>query len=131
MLSKTFGREADQLGQFRQNSSELTTLSLRQAMTGQRFSVVMQTFFTMTPAIIWMLAGWFIIGDRDSVTLGDIVAFTAIQARLLFPMAGVFMCGVQISSSIALFDRIFEYLDIDPKIKDPVDLSELSARPCF
>ena len=53
MLSKTFGREADQFESFKQNSSELTTLSLRQAMTGQRFSVVIQTFFTMTPAIIW------------------------------------------------------------------------------
>jgi ATP-binding cassette subfamily B protein len=119
MLSKTFGREADQLESFKVNSSELTTLSLRQAMTGQRFSVVMQTFFTMAPAIIWLLGGSFIIGSRESVSLGDIVAFTAIQARLLFPMAGLFMRGVQISSSIALFDRIFEYLDIDPKIKDP------------
>jgi len=119
MLSKTFGREADQLSSFKQNSTELTALSLRQSMTGQRFSVVMQTFFTMAPAIIWMLGGSFIIGDRDSISLGDIVAFTAIQARLLFPMAGLFMRGVQISSSIALFDRIFEYLDIDPKIKDP------------
>ncbi len=103
----------------KQNSIELTALSLRQSMTGQRFSVVMQTFFTMAPAIIWMLGGSFIIGDRESISLGDIVAFTAIQARLLFPMAGLFMRGVQISSSIALFDRIFEYLDIDPKIKDP------------
>ncbi len=119
MLSKTFGREADQLEQFKQNNSELTVLSLRQAMTGQRFSVVMQTFFTIVPAIIWLLGGYLIIDAQDSVSLGDIVAFTAIQARLLFPMAGLFMRGVQISSSIALFDRIFEYLDIDPKIKDP------------
>lgn len=119
MLSKTFGREADQLTSFKKNSSELTVLSLRQTMTGQRFSIVMQTFFTMAPAIIWLLGGSFIIGERDSVSLGDIVAFTAIQARLLFPMAGLFMRGVQISSSIALFDRIFEYLDIDPNIKDP------------
>ncbi|MBC8453404.1 MAG: ABC transporter ATP-binding protein [Chloroflexi bacterium] len=121
MLSKTFGREADQLNLFKENSTELTALSLRQTMTGQRFSVVMQTFFTMAPAIIWLLGGSFIIGNRESVSLGDIVAFTAIQARLLFPMAGLFMRGVQISSSIALFDRIFEYLDIDPKIKDPVN----------
>ena len=119
MLSKTFGREADQLEQFKQNNSELTVLSLRQGMTGQRFSVVMQTFFTIIPAIIWLLGGYLIIDAQDSVSLGDIVAFTAIQVRLLFPMAGMFMRGVQISSSIALFDRIFEYLDIDPKIKDP------------
>ena len=121
MLSKTFGRETDQFESFKQNSSELTTLSLRQAMTGQRFSVVIQTFFTMTPAIIWLIGGYFIIQADSSISMGDIVAFTAIQARLLFPMAGLFMRGIQISSSIALFDRIFEYLDIDPKIKDPVE----------
>jgi ATP-binding cassette subfamily B protein len=121
MLSKTFGREADQLSSFKKNSSELTVLTLRRGMTGQRFSVVMQSFFTMAPAIIWVIGGSFIIGGRESVTLGDIVAFTAIQTRLLFPLAGLFMRGVEISSSIALFDRIFEYLDIDPKIKDPVN----------
>jgi ATP-binding cassette subfamily B protein len=121
MLSKTFGREADQLSSFKKNSSELTVLTLRQGMTGQRFSVVMQSAFTMAPAIIWIIGGTFIIGGRESVTLGDIVAFTAIQTRLLFPLAGLFMRGVEISSSIALFDRIFEYLDIDPKIKDPVN----------
>ena len=119
MLSKTFGREADQFESFKQNNTELTMLSLRQAMAGQRFSVVIQTFFTMTPAIIWLIGGHLIIKAESSISMGDIVAFTAIQARLLFPMAGLFMRGIQISSSIALFDRIFEYLDIDPKIKDP------------
>jgi ATP-binding cassette subfamily B protein len=118
MLSKTFGRETDQYDSFKRNSSELTTLSLRQAMTSQRFSVVIQTFFTMTPAIIWLIGGYFIFDGDSSISMGDIVAFTAIQSRLLFPMAGLFMRGVQISSSIALFDRIFEYLDIDPIIKD-------------
>jgi ATP-binding cassette, subfamily B, bacterial len=121
MLSKTFGREEDQLAGFEANSSKLTVLSLRRTMTGQRFFVVMQTFFTMAPAIIWLLGGYFITGGRDDVSLGDIVAFTAIQTRVLFPLAGLFNRFVQISGSIALFDRIFEYLDIDPKIKDPVN----------
>jgi len=119
MLSKTFGREADQLAGFEENSSKLTVLSLRRTMTGQRFFVVMQTFFTMAPAIIWLLGGYMITGDREAVSLGDIVAFTAIQTRVLFPLAGLFNRAIQISSSIALFDRIFEYLDTDPKIKDP------------
>jgi ATP-binding cassette subfamily B protein len=119
MLSKTFGREQDQLKGFKENSSRLTVLSLRQTMTGQTFFAIMQTFFTATPAIVWLIGGYFITGGRDDVTLGDIVAFTAIQIRLLFPLAGLFNRSVEISSSIALFDRIFEYLDIDPKIKDP------------
>jgi len=125
MLSKTFGREADQLAGFEENSTKLTVLSLRRTMTGQRFFVVMQTFFTMAPAIIWLLGGYMITGDREAVSLGDIVAFTAIQTRVLFPLAGLFNRVVQISSSIALFDRIFEYLDIDPKIKDPVNPVEV------
>jgi len=125
MLSKTFGREADQLEGFKENSSKLTVLSLKRTMTGQRFFVVMQTFFTMAPAIIWLLGGYFITGGREDVTLGDIVAFTAIQTRVLFPLAGLFNRAVQISSSIALFDRIFEYLDIDPKIKDPLNPVEV------
>lgn len=119
MLSKTFGREADQLDQFEKDSSRLTVLSLRQLMTGQTFFAIMQTFFTMTPAIVWLIGGHFITGGRDDVTMGDLVAFTAIQVRLLFPLAGLFNRGVQVSSSVALFDRIFEYLDIDPAIKDP------------
>ncbi len=119
MLSKTFGREADQLDKFKNNSSDLTRITLKTVITGQRFSAVMQTFFNVTPAIIWLLGGIFIMNARESVTLGDVVAFTAIQARMLFPLAGLFMRGIEISSSIALFDRIFEYLDIDPKIKDP------------
>jgi ATP-binding cassette, subfamily B, bacterial len=127
MLSKTFGREADQLAGFEENSTKLTVLSLRRTMTGQRFFVVMQTFFTMAPAIIWLLGGYMITGDRDAVSLGDIVAFTAIQTRVLFPLAGLFNRAVQISSSIALFDRIFEYLDIDPKIKDPENPVEIDA----
>ena len=125
MLSKTFGREADQLEQFRDNSSRLTALSLRQAMTGQTFFVVMQTFFTMAPAIVWLIGGYILTGGSNTLTLGDIVAFTAIQTRLLFPLAGLFNRGVEISSSIALFDRIFEYLDIDPKIKDPANPVEM------
>ena len=125
MLSKTFGREADQLEQFRDNSSRLTALSLRQAMTGQTFFVVMQTFFTMAPAIVWLIGGYILTGGSNTLTLGDIVAFTAIQTRLLFPLAGLFNRGVEISSSIALFDRIFEYLDIDPKIKDPENPVEM------
>ncbi|MCH8229631.1 MAG: ABC transporter ATP-binding protein [Chloroflexi bacterium] len=125
MLSKTFGREADQLEQFRENSSRLTVLSLRQAMTGQTFFVVMQTFFTMAPAIVWLIGGYILTGGSNTLTLGDIVAFTAIQTRLLFPLAGLFNRGVEISSSIALFDRIFEYLDIDPKIKDPANPVEM------
>ena len=90
-------------------------------MTGRGFFVVVQAFFTMAPAFIWLIGGILIIDGSDRVTLGDIVAFTTIQARLLFPMANLMQRGVEISGSLALFERIFEYMDIRPTIVDPVN----------
>lgn len=121
MLAKTFGRDQDQLAQFDENNRRLASLSIRQAMTGRGFFVVVQTFFTMAPAIVWLLGGLFISEGRYDISLGDIVAFTTIQARLLFPLSGLLNRGVDVTSSLALFDRIFEYLDIDPAIKDPAN----------
>ncbi|MEK9676099.1 MAG: ABC transporter ATP-binding protein, partial [Chloroflexota bacterium] len=77
------GRDQDQLTQFDENNRRLASLSIRQAMTGRGFLVVVQTFFTMAPAIVWLLGGLFISEGRYDITLGDIVAFTTIQTRLL------------------------------------------------
>ena len=121
IVAKTFGREAEQLREFQDTNTKLTGVSIRQYMTGRGFFVVVQAFFTMAPAFIWLVGGIFIIDGSDRVTLGDIVAFTTIQARLLFPMANLLQRGVEISGSLALFERIFEYMDIKPTIVDPVN----------
>ncbi len=119
LVAKTFGREEEQLREFQNTNSKLTDVSIRQYMTGRGFFVVVQAFFTMAPAFIWLVGGILIIGDSTRVSLGDIVAFTTIQARLLFPMANLLQRGVEISGSLALFERIFEYMDIKPTIVDP------------
>ena len=121
IVAKTFGREAEQLREFQDTNTKLTSVSIRQYMTGRGFFVVVQAFFTMAPAFIWLIGGIFIIDGSERVTLGDIVAFTTIQARLLFPMANLMQRGVEISGSLALFERIFEYMDIKPTIVDPVN----------
>ena len=121
IVAKTFGREAEQLREFQDTNTRLTSVSIRQYMTGRGFFVVVQAFFTMAPAFIWLIGGILIIDGSDRVTLGDIVAFTTIQARLLFPMANLMQRGVEISGSLALFERIFEYMDIKPTIVDPVN----------
>ncbi len=121
IVAKTFGREAEQLREFQDTNTKLTDVSIRQYMTGRGFFIVVQAFFTMAPAFIWLVGGIFIIDGSDRVTLGDIVAFTTIQARLLFPMANLLQRGVEISGSLALFERIFEYMDIKPTIVDPVN----------
>jgi ATP-binding cassette subfamily B protein len=121
MLAKTFGREREQLDRFDATNDELTRVSVRQQMTGRGFFVLVQTFFGMAPAIVWAFGGWLLFHDRGGLSTGDIVAFTAIQARLLFPLAGLLNRGVDVTSALALFERIFEYLDLKPEIEDPPD----------
>jgi ATP-binding cassette subfamily B protein len=121
LLAKTFAREREHRSKFEATNRQLTDLSMRQQMMGRAFFIGVQTFFTLSPAIIWMVGGWLLTGGSGSVTIGEIVAFTTLQVRMLFPLAGLMNRGVEISSSIALFDRIFEYMDQVPDIKDPPD----------
>ena len=121
IVAKTFGREQQQLQEFQSTNTQLTKLSIKQYMTGRGFFVVVQAFFTMAPAFIWLVGGLFIINATDRISLGDIVAFTTIQARLLFPMANLLQRGIEISGSIALFERIFQYMDLRPTIIDPIN----------
>ncbi len=128
IVAKTFGREEQQLEEFQNTNTRLTGLSIRQYMTGRGFFVLVQAFFTMAPAFIWLVGGLLIIDGSDRVSLGDIVAFTTIQARLLFPMANLLQRGVEISGSLALFERIFEYMDIEPTIVDAVSPTPVDPR---
>ena len=121
IVAKTFGRETEQLREFQDTNTKLTNVSIRQYMTGRGFFIVVQAFFTMAPAFIWLVGGILIIEGSERVTLGDIVAFSTIQARLLFPMANLLQRGVEITGSLALFERIFEYMDIKPTIVDPIN----------
>lgn len=131
MLAKTFGRERDHREEFERTNQRLATLSLRQLMTGRTFFVTVQTFFSVAPAAIWYIGGRLLTGGSDAVTIGDIVAFTTLQARLLFPLAGIFNRTVDVASSMALFERVFEYLDLEAEITDPpvpVRVDSASAR---
>ncbi len=122
MLAKTYGREKEQLERFESDNDRLTALSIRQQLTGRSFFVIVQTFFTMAPALVWLVGGLIFLNSpvgESRVSLGDMVAFTAIQTRLLFPLSGLLNRGVEVTSSLAVFDRIFEYLDMEPRIKDP------------
>ena len=128
MLAKTFGREQEQMVRFEADNDRLTEISIRRQMTGRSFFVGVQTFFTMAPALVWLVAGLIITGaspGESTVTIGSIVAFTTIQVRVLFPLSGLLNRGVELTSSLALFDRIFEYLDMPPRINDPEHPVEL------
>ena len=122
LLSKTFGQQGAAIGQFSKLNLELAKLQIRQAMVGRWFFMIIGTIFSITPAFVYWLAGYLAIqGDPTAPTIGDIVAFTTLQSRLFFPLGQLLGVQVEIQGALALFDRIFEYLDLDPEIVDAPD----------
>ena len=87
-------------------------------MIGRSFFAIVGTFFSITPALVYLVAGWTIANGSDALSAGDIVAFTTLQSRLFFPIGSMLQVSTDVHSSLALFDRIFEYLDMEQEIED-------------
>jgi ATP-binding cassette, subfamily B, bacterial len=122
LLSKTFGQQAAAVDRFRGLNRRLAKLQIRQAMVGRWFFMIIGTIFSITPAFVYWLAGTLAAnGDAGAPSAGSIVAFTTLQSRLFFPLGALLNVQVEVQGSLALFDRIFEYLDLDPEIVDAPD----------
>ena len=129
LLSKTFGQQAASVRRFRDVNARLARLQIRQAMVGRWFFMVIGTIFSITPAFVYWLAGTLAAnGDPSAPTAGVIVAFTTLQSRLFFPLGQLLNVQVEIQGSLALFDRIFEYLEMDAEIEDAPDAIALDPR---
>jgi ATP-binding cassette subfamily B protein len=127
LLAKTFGQQQTSIAKFRGLNAKLAALQIRQAMVGRWFFMIIGTIFSITPAFVYFLAGWLTIqNDPTAPTIGDIVAFTTLQSRLFFPMGQLLNVQVEIQGALALFDRIFEYLEMDAEIVDAPDAVELA-----
>ena len=122
LLSKTFGQQQSSIDKFRSINGRLAKLQIRQAMVGRWFFMIIGTIFSIMPAFVYWLAGTLAAnGSTDAPTAGTIVAFTTLQSRLFFPLGQLLGIQVEIQGSLALFDRIFEYLEMDPEIVDAPD----------
>jgi ATP-binding cassette subfamily B protein len=116
LLGKTMGRGADLAARFTDESKDIAELEVRSRMAGRWVMSTIQMTFAVQPAIIYWLAGQSFVGH--SLTIGTVVAFTTLQTRLLFPIQSLLGTGADVEASLALFDRIFEYLDL------PIDIVE-------
>ena len=134
LLSKVFDRGDSEIVRYRDANQQQVRLQVAQAMTGRTFFATVQTFFAITPALIYLVAGLLITGrvpgGADALTAGTLVAFTTLQARLQMPLLQLMRVTLDVQTSLALFRRIFEYLDLRPTITekpDAVDLAEPSG----
>ncbi|HEY8315990.1 MAG TPA: ABC transporter ATP-binding protein [Gaiellaceae bacterium] len=113
LLGKTMGRTNELADRFEADSLRLADLEVRQRMAGRWVMATIQTSFSVMPAAVY----WF-GGVSHVVGIATIVAFTTLQTRLFFPVGSLLGVGLDVQTSLALFDRIFEYLD------QPIDIEE-------
>ncbi|MGN0063976.1 MAG: ABC transporter ATP-binding protein, partial [Nocardioides sp.] len=130
LLSKVFNRGESETRRYREANQQQTALQVEQAMTGRLFFATVQTFFAITPALIYLAAGFIMTGQlpggEDGLTAGTLVAFTTVQARLQMPLIQLMRVTLDVQTSLALFRRIFEYLDLEPAIVDRPDAVTIS-----
>jgi ATP-binding cassette subfamily B protein len=126
LLAKVFGNQGRDIGRYRQENQRLADLEVRQQMIGQGFYAVVQSFLSITPAAVYLVAG-LLLANGQPISAGTIVAFTTLQTRLYFPIGQLLQVSVELRSSLALFDRIFEYLDLKPDITDAPDAVDLPS----
>jgi len=122
LLAKSFGRQRHEIERYREENQRLTKLSIRQTMIGQSFFALVGTFFSISPALVYLVAGW--VNYRNplhGITSGDLVSFTTLQSRIYFPIGSMLQVSSDVQTSFALFDRIFEYLDMQHDITDAPD----------
>ncbi|MDX6669326.1 MAG: ATP-binding cassette, subfamily bacterial [Solirubrobacteraceae bacterium] len=118
LLGKTMGRSPELVRRFRGESGELANLEVRSRMAGRWRMASVQMSFAIMPAAVYWFAGENIASGGHAITIGTVVAFTQLLTRLLFPMQSLLSVGLDVQTSLALFGRIFEYLDL------PVDIEE-------
>jgi ATP-binding cassette subfamily B protein len=111
LLGKTMGRTDDLALRFETESARLAELEVRSRMTGRWMMAAIQTTFAVMPALVYWFAGFTIAQGSQTITIGTLVAFTTLQTRLFFPIGSLLGVQLEVQSSLALFDRIFEYLD--------------------
>jgi ATP-binding cassette, subfamily B, bacterial len=114
LLGKTMGRGDELADRFERESERLADLEVRSRMAGRWMMASIQTSFAVMPALVYLFAGL----APGAVTIGTLVAFTTLQTRLFWPIQSLLNVGVDIQTSMALFERVYEYLDLE------VDLEE-------
>ncbi|MCE3200692.1 ABC transporter ATP-binding protein [Paenibacillus sonchi] len=125
LLMKLFTKESAEYTKFQTVNSEATSLQIRQSMAGRWFMMVLSTFTSIGPLLIYLYGGYLFI--HGELSIGAIVAFVALLGRLYGPVMQMTNLYVEIKRSAALFERIFDYFDMKPLIVDKPEARFISA----
>jgi len=125
LLTKTSGRRDTLQAKFAEENEKLAKWQIKQQVIMYLFMGLIRLIFSLVPALIYWLAGFLMVRGSGNITVGTLVAFTGLQSRMFFPLTGLANAQVQVISSFALFDRIFEYLDMEQDIVDRPDAKPL------
>jgi ATP-binding cassette subfamily B protein len=125
LLGKTMGRSRELADRFSQESAQLADLEVRQRMAGRWVMASIQASFAIMPALVYWFAGQSFATGGNAITIGTLVAFTTLQTRLFFPIGQLLSIGIDIQTSLAMFDRVFEYLDLEIDIEERPGAREL------
>jgi ATP-binding cassette subfamily B protein len=118
LLGKIFDRHRAAVERYRSGSSRLVWLRVREQLVGRMLVGVAQFFFLIGPALVYLGAGLAMAGGSAGITPGLLVAVTALQVRLYAPVRDLLDASMQLRASMAMFDRIFQYLDLPQDIVD-------------
>jgi ATP-binding cassette subfamily B protein len=127
LLGKTMGRSPELVRRFSDESGELADLEVRARMAGRWRMASVQMSFAIMPAAVYWFAGESIASGHQAISIGTVIAFTTLQTRVLFPIQSLLSVGLEVQTSLALFGRIFEYLDLPVDIEERADASDLSG----
>ncbi|MET8694440.1 ABC transporter ATP-binding protein [Streptomyces bauhiniae] len=134
LLGRTMGRSDSLTAGFAEESERLVDLEVRASMAGRWRMAVISIVMAAMPAFIYWAAGLALQLGGPEVSLGTLVAFVSLQQGLFRPAVSLLSTGVQIQTSLALFQRIFEYLDLPIDITEraePVHLDEVKGEVRF
>jgi ATP-binding cassette, subfamily B, bacterial len=134
LLGKTMGRGPELARRFTDESAELADLEVRSRMAGRWRMASVQMSFAIMPAAVYWFAGESIAHGGNAISIGTVVAFTTLQTRLLFPLQSLLSVGLDVQTSLAMFARIFEYLDLPIDIREdphPIELEDVRGGVAF
>jgi ATP-binding cassette, subfamily B, bacterial len=123
LLGKTMGRSPELVRRFSGESGELADLEVRARMAGRWRMASVQMSFAIMPSLVYLFAG---LSGGQAISIGTVIAFTTLQTRLLFPIQSLLSVGLEVQTSLALFGRIFEYLDLPVDIVERPDARQLT-----